>query len=49
MICTNIINRFENVVYVGIIDKNAKLLVGKWKEIENDMIVETITSQPELP
>ncbi len=46
--CTNIINKFENIVYVGVIDKNTKLLVGKWKNIENDTIV-AATSQSQFP
>ena len=46
--CSNIINKFDNIIYVGIVDKNAKLLVGKWKNVENE-IIEAVTSQSQFP
>lgn len=49
VMCNNIIDKFENVIYVKIIDKNAKLLVEKDKNFEDDMIIEGITSQSYLP
>lgn len=41
MIFKNIIDLSEKMVYVGIIDRDAKLLVGKWrnKNNENSMIL----------
>lgn len=40
MICTNIIEISQKMIYVGIIDQGGKLLVGKWrnKNIENNMM-----------
>jgi hypothetical protein len=47
--CTNIINKFDNIVFVGVIDKDTRLLVGKSKDIENDIVVAGVTYQSQFP
>lgn len=45
MICKNIIDLSEKMVYVGIIDRDAKLLVGKWRNKNNENSMITIFHQ----
>lgn len=48
LICTNIINKFENIVYVGIVNEDTKLLVGKSNNFENDLITTTQYQFPNI-